>query len=88
MASREGALPETWPTEREATVDDFSVHPETLAGEETAEETVEAHYAALEGFESPHGCIDSWVYLGFEGEDENGEHVELIERVPCKRCHS
>jgi hypothetical protein len=20
--------------------------------------------------ETPHGCIDGWVYLGFEGEDE------------------
>ncbi len=37
--------------------------------------------------ESPHGCIDGWVYLGFEGEDENGERVEEIVRVPCRRCH-
>ena len=37
--------------------------------------------------ETLHGCIDGWVYLGFEGEDENGEHVEEIERVPCRRCH-
>ena len=51
------------------------------------DETVEAHYAALERLESPHGCIDGWVYLGFEGEDENGEHVEEMERVPCRRCH-
>jgi hypothetical protein len=26
------------------------------------------------------------VYLGFEDEDENGEHVEVIEWVPCRRC--
>jgi hypothetical protein len=32
-----------------------------------------------------HACIDGWVYLGFEGEDENGELVEEIERVPCRR---
>jgi hypothetical protein len=38
--------------------------------------------------EAPHGCIDGWVYLGFEGEDVNGEHVEEIERVPCKRCRA
>jgi len=38
--------------------------------------------------ETPHGCIDGWVYLGFEGEDESGEHVEEIERVPCRRCAS
>ena len=37
--------------------------------------------------ETPHGCIDGWVYLGFEGEDEHGEHVEEIERVPCRMCH-
>jgi hypothetical protein len=36
----------------------------------------------------PHGCYDGWVYLGFEGEDENGEHVEDIERVPCRRCNA
>ena len=36
--------------------------------------------------ETPHGCYEGWVYLGFEGEDENGEHVEEIERVPCCRC--
>ncbi len=37
--------------------------------------------------ETPHGCYDGWVYLGFEGEDENGEYVEVIERVPCRRCN-
>ncbi len=35
--------------------------------------------------ETPHGCYEGWVYLGFEGED--GEPVEEIERVPCRRCH-
>jgi hypothetical protein len=37
--------------------------------------------------ERPHACLDGWVYLGFEVEDENGEYVEVIERVPCRRCH-
>ena len=27
-----------------------------------------------------------WVYLGFETE-ENGELVEIYDRVPCRRCH-
>jgi hypothetical protein len=36
--------------------------------------------------ERPHGCYAGWVFLGFEGEDEDGEHVEVIERVPCRRC--
>jgi hypothetical protein len=26
------------------------------------------------------------VYAGVEKEDENSEHVELVERVPCRRC--
>ena len=38
--------------------------------------------------ENPHGCIDGWVYLGFEVAelDGDGEHGEVIERVPCRRC--
>jgi hypothetical protein len=26
--------------------------------------------------ETPHGCYEGWVYLGVEGEDENGERTE------------
>ncbi len=33
--------------------------------------------------EPPHACMDGWVFLGFEGEDEDGE---LVEAVPCRRC--
>ncbi len=36
--------------------------------------------------ERPHGCYEGWVYLGVEGEDDNGEHVEVILRVRCRRC--
>jgi hypothetical protein len=36
--------------------------------------------------ETPHACYDGWVYMGFEGEDQQGEHVELVERVLCRRC--
>jgi hypothetical protein len=38
--------------------------------------------------ETPHGCYEGWVYMGFEGEDEKGEHVEVMERVPCRHCKS
>jgi hypothetical protein len=27
--------------------------------------------------ETPHGCYEGWVYLGFEGEDESGQYVEV-----------
>ena len=37
--------------------------------------------------ETPHGCYEGWVYMGFEGEDLDGEHVELVERMPCRRCN-
>jgi hypothetical protein len=30
--------------------------------------------------------MGGWVFFGFEGEDEHGEHIEVIERVPCRRC--
>ncbi len=35
--------------------------------------------------ETPHVCYGGWVFLGFEAEDEDGELVEVIERLPC-RC--
>jgi hypothetical protein len=47
-----------------------------------------AHDLRSDTDEKPHGCWDGWVYLGFEGEDEQGEHVEIIERVPCQRCNA
>ena len=38
--------------------------------------------------ETPHFCYEGWVFLGYEGVDEDGELVEVgTERVPCRRCH-
>jgi hypothetical protein len=37
--------------------------------------------------ETPHACYDGWVFLGYEGVNEDGELVEVgTERVPCRRC--
>jgi len=36
--------------------------------------------------ETPHGCYEGFVYIGYIAEDENGEPQEVIERVPCRRC--
>ena len=48
---------------------------------------VETHYAALERAAYPF-CYDSWVFLGYESVDEDGELIEVgTERVPCRRCH-
>jgi hypothetical protein len=58
-------------------------HPEVPT---PTDEMVETHYAALERAACPF-CYEGWVFLGFEGENENGEQVEVIERVPCRRCN-
>jgi hypothetical protein len=37
--------------------------------------------------ETRHFCYEGWVFLGYEGVDEDGELVEVgTERVPCRRC--
>ena len=33
----------------------------------------------------PHACLNGYVYLGRLVE-EDGEEVEVIEAVPCRRC--
>jgi hypothetical protein len=58
-------------------------HPE---GSAPTDEMVDTHYAGLERAACPF-CYGGWVYLGFEGVDEDGEHIEVIERVPCRRCN-
>jgi hypothetical protein len=45
-------------------------------------DTVEAHYSALE---RPHACLEGVVYIGHLVEVD-GEEVEGIEAVPCRRC--
>jgi len=35
--------------------------------------------------ERPHGCYDGLVFIGHFVE-EDGEEVEVIEAVPCRRC--
>jgi hypothetical protein len=48
------------------------------SGEKVATEPLE---------ETPHACYETWVFLGFEAVDENVEHVEVMERVACRRCN-
>ncbi len=35
--------------------------------------------------EGPHACTDGVVYIGYLVE-EDGEEVEVVEAVPCRRC--
>ena len=54
-------------------------HPST----EDHDDTLEAHYASLE---RPHVCTDGVVYIGHQVVGEDGEEVEVVETVPCRRC--
>jgi hypothetical protein len=49
---------------------------------EDHDDTIEAHYASLE---RPHACYEGVVYIGRLVE-EDGEEVEVVEAVPCRRC--
>ncbi len=46
------------------------------------DDTVEAHYASLE---CPHACCEGVVYIGRLVE-EDGEEVEVVDVVLCRRC--
>ena len=73
MAPAVRTHPGTWPTanrEREVTVDTQSIRTDS---------------PEVLPDDRPHGCYDGWHYLGYEAEDESGELVEVIERVPCRR---
>jgi len=65
-------------------VDDKSLahpaHPST----EDHDDTVEAHYSALERLR-PCACMNGTVFIGHWVE-EDGEEVEVFEAVPCRRC--
>ncbi len=58
------------------------------------DDTLDAHYSGLERLEllailkAPHACMNGLVYIGHMAVDpETGEEVEVIEAVPCRRCH-
>jgi hypothetical protein len=50
----------------------------------TTESSAHAHPSTDE---SPHACLEGVVYIGRLVE-EDGEEVEVIEAVPCRRCAS
>jgi hypothetical protein len=72
----------------EATVDSLDSSAHASEATTTDPATRAGDPFAYAGGETPHGCYDGWVYLGFEVAelDENGEYVEEIERVRCRRC--
>jgi hypothetical protein len=53
-------------------------HPST-------DDTVEAHYTGLERLECAL-CYDGLVFIGRLEITEEGEEIEVVTSVPCKRC--
>jgi hypothetical protein len=74
MAPAVRLTPRDPPRRKDATVDTQSIRTPTPE--------------VLPDDETPHGCYEGWVYVGFEGKNEDGEPVEVIERVPCRRCNA
>jgi len=67
-------------------VDTTRVHPLTRD-----DDTIEAHHSCLGRLQAPHGtphgCYGGVVYIGHMIE-EDGEEVEVVEAVPCRRCNA
>jgi len=57
-------------------------HEKATRGE-AVEQRIESRHE--DRTDAPHGCCEGWVYLGFMTE-EDGELVEITDRVPCRRC--
>ena len=60
-------------------MDTDRVHPD-----DHDDDTVEAHYSGLERL-PPCACMSGVVYIGHLVEAD-GEEVEVVEAVPCRRC--
>jgi len=41
-----------------------------------------------EDHDHPRACLNGYVNLGYTALDEDGEEVERIEALPCRRCAS
>ena len=67
-------------------MDTTRVHPLTRD-----DDTIEAHHSCLGRLQAPHGtphgCYGGVVYIGHMIE-EDGEEVEVVEAVPCRRCNA
>jgi hypothetical protein len=82
MVPQETPLLGTRPTYREVDVNESTAHPAHLSTQDH-DDAVEAHYASLE---RPHACSEGVVYIGHLVIGEDGEEVEVVEAVQCRRC--
>jgi hypothetical protein len=45
-----------------------------------------AQQADTEHTSVPHGCISGWIYIGHLVVEDDGEEVEVVEAIRCRRC--
>ena len=81
MAPQVLAHPGTRPTRRSLMDTPESSAPQAHPSTEDYDDTVEAHYSALERLR-PHACIEGLIFVGYI--DEYGEEQEASYR--CRRC--
>jgi hypothetical protein len=63
------------------------IHEESSAppAHPSTDDTVETHYAGLERLECAL-CYRGLVYIGHHELTSEGEEIEVVVAVPCKRC--
>jgi hypothetical protein len=67
--------PRLRPTERGPTVDKPTISP---AGD--------PFHPAPHDQDHPHVCLDGKIFIGHIVAGDDGEEIEIIEVVPCRRC--
>jgi hypothetical protein len=77
--------PEARTTKGQFMATEKSSAPHAHPPAEDHDDTLEAHYSALERL-LPCACLDGTVFIGHLVVGEDGEEVEVIEAVPCRRC--
>jgi hypothetical protein len=53
---------------------------------ESSASKADAHVVQEARQDHPHACTGGYVYLGYTAIYGDGEEVERIERLPCRRC--
>jgi hypothetical protein len=85
MASQVVAHPEARTTRSCLMATEKSSAAHAHSSTEEHDDTIEAHYSALERLR-PHACTGGWVFVGHLVVGDDGEEVERVEALPCRRC--
>jgi hypothetical protein len=50
------------------------------------QDTLKARREQQDTEHQPHGCIGGWVYISHLIVEDDGEEVEVVEAIRCRRC--